>query len=464
MALVSKPYSFTSGTTINDNEVDDNFDTLYTLVNGNLNEANLSGSIQIPNSALVIVEPEYVDAHADDAAEYLTATTPGTTGGILGGSARPNKLSDELERLRYRLLANNNLVSTYFTDTSGNAQSAGWVEPRILGPQLFTNNGFETKTSAVAGDAPDGWTLEGTPTSLVITDPALAVPEAGKEKRALRVTYRATANEGFKQTLTGLKASTKYLIGCTYAKVSGAPVIKIETTGGLATGDYKNSTSFTSTSGTAVAHFQVIVQTATTGADMVVKFLDTTSAGTAVTDFYQVWAYEMKDSTNIGLPHVPMQTATSSTESDILGGASADWTTVSALTLSQYIPFSGYRLVYECNLTYAAKTEGTMPETCDSGARIQMDVAGGGYNTVQGPFTRRLIMDASGNSIRHSAHHDYMRHVVENPTAGSTYTFHAELGVYDGGGNAADLVVSPDFSSSGMGQSVSFARLYLERL
>lgn len=463
MALVSKPYSFTAGTTINDNEVDDNFDTLYTLVNGNLNEANLSGSIQIPNSALAIIDPEYVDAHADTAAEFLTATTPGTTGGLLGGSSLPNKLADELERIRYRFLANNNLVNTYFTDSSGVAQTAGWVEPQFTGPQLFTNNGFEVKTSATAGDAPDGWTLEGTPTSLVITDPGLATPLAGKEKKALRVTYRATANEGFKQTLTGLKASTKYLIGCTYARVSGSPEIMIVTTGGFGPGDYQNSNVSITPSGTAIGHFQAIVATATTGADVVVKFINAPAAADVV-DFYQVWAYEMKDSTNIGLPHIPMQTATSSTESDILSGASATWTTVSALTLSQYIPYSGYRLVYECNLTYAAKTEGTMPETCDSGARIQMDVAGGGYNTVQGPFTRRLVMDASGNSIRHSAHHDYMKHVVENPVAGSTYTFHAELGVYDDGGNAADLVVNPDFSSSGMGQSVSFARLYLERL
>lgn len=461
MPQLVKPYTYTSGSVISSTQVNANEDAIINTLNA-LDEDNLDPSTQIPNSMLVEIQPDIVDAHADDAAEYLTVTTPGTTAGLLAGTtAVPALLTGEIERLRYRLLANNHLVSTSFMDSSAVQQEAGWVEPPIVGPQLFANNGFETKTSAVAGDAPDGWTLEGTPTSLVITAPGLAVPLAGVNKKALRVTFRTTPNEGFKQTLSGLKASTKYLIGMTFAKVSGSPVLKITTTGGLASGAYQNLAATTATVAT-ISHFQAIVQTTTAGAPIVVKFTNTASAADVV-DFYQVWAYEIKDSTNHGLPHIPMQTATSSTESDVLSGGTADWTTISALTLSQYIPAPGYRLIYECNLTYAAKVEATMPETCDSGARIQMD-SGSGYSTVQGPFTRRFVFDTSGNSIRHSSHHDYMKHVVENPTPGLTYTFHADLGVYDGGANAADLVVNPDFSSAGMGQSVSFARLYLERL
>ena len=457
MPQLVKPYTYSNGTVISSTQVNANEDAIINTLNA-LDEDNLDPATQIPNSMLEEIQPGIVDAHATDAAEYLTAITPGTT----ASPSLPDKLTDELERLRYRLLANNNLVSTVYMDSSATQQDAGWVEPPIVGPQLFTNNGFETKTSAVAGDAPNGWTLEGTPTSLVITAPGLAVPSAGVNKKALRVTFRTTANEGFKQTLSGLKASTKYLIGVSFAKVSGSPSIRIATTGGLGSGAYQNlATNFSPI--LTISHIQAVVQTTTAGDPLVVKFINTAAAADVV-DFYQVWAYEIKDSTNIGLPHIPMQTASSSTEADILDGGTGTWTTITALTLGQYIPASGYRLVYECNLTYAAKVEGTMPETCDSGARIRMDVSGGGYNTVQGPFTRRWISDTVGNSVRHSAHHDYMKHVVENPTPGSTYTFHAELGVFDGGANAADLVVNPDFSASGMGQSVSFARLYLERL
>lgn len=40
---VSKPYTFTTGSTISASEVNSNFDTLYTLVNGNLDDNNISG-------------------------------------------------------------------------------------------------------------------------------------------------------------------------------------------------------------------------------------------------------------------------------------------------------------------------------------------------------------------------------------------------------------------------------------
>lgn len=463
MPQLVKPYTYSSGTTISSTQVNANEDAIINTINA-LDEDNFDASTQIPNSMLAEIQPDIVDAHADSATEYLTATTPGTTAALLAGTtAVPALLTDELERLRYRLLANNHLISTYFMDSGGLVKDAGWVESAPFGPQLFANNGFEVKTSATASVAPDNWTLVGTPTSLVVTAPGLASPTAGKYKKAIRITCSGAAGEGLQQTLTGVKASTKYLIGMTFAKVSGTPVLKIETTNGLASGAYQNLAVTPIATIATISHVQAIVQTTTTGTDLTVKFTNTAAAAD-VFDIYQVWAYEVKDSTNLGLPHIPMQTASSSTESDVLDAGSGTWTTISALTLSQYIPARGYRLIYECNLTYAAKVEATMPETCDSGARIQMDIAGGGYNTVQGPFTRRFVFDTSGNTIRHSAHHDYMKHVVENPTPGSIYTFHAELGVFDGGANAADLVVNPDFSASGMGQSVSFARLYLERL
>jgi hypothetical protein len=42
-ATVSKPYTFVDGTTISAGEVNSTFDTLYNLVNGNLNDDNISG-------------------------------------------------------------------------------------------------------------------------------------------------------------------------------------------------------------------------------------------------------------------------------------------------------------------------------------------------------------------------------------------------------------------------------------
>lgn len=52
MALVSKNYTFSPGATILAVEHNENFDTLYNLVNGNIDNANISGSAGIVDSKL----------------------------------------------------------------------------------------------------------------------------------------------------------------------------------------------------------------------------------------------------------------------------------------------------------------------------------------------------------------------------------------------------------------------------
>jgi len=52
MALVTKTYTFTAGTTIVASEHNTNFDTLYNLVNGNIDNANIKASAGIVDSKL----------------------------------------------------------------------------------------------------------------------------------------------------------------------------------------------------------------------------------------------------------------------------------------------------------------------------------------------------------------------------------------------------------------------------
>lgn len=52
MALISKPYTFTVGSVIVASEHNSNFDTVYNLVNGNIDNANISGSAAIVDSKL----------------------------------------------------------------------------------------------------------------------------------------------------------------------------------------------------------------------------------------------------------------------------------------------------------------------------------------------------------------------------------------------------------------------------
>lgn len=458
MPQLVKPYTYSSGTTISSTQVNANEDAIINTINA-LDEENFDASTQIPNSMLVEIQPDIVDAHADNATEYLTSTTPGYTGGIRsGGTALPALMTDEIERLRYRHLANNHLISTSFMDSSATQRDIAWVEPQISGPQLFSNNGFEVKTSATANVTPDGWTAIGPATSYVITAPGLAVPSAGLNKKALRVTFGASANRGFSQVLTGLKASTKYLIGMTYAKVSGTPTLKITTTNGLASGDYQNLAATVVPSGTTIANFQGVVQTTTAGADITVSFTNTSAAGDVV-DFYQVWAYEMADSTNLGLPHIPMQTATYSTADDIVTNAAGGaWAARTGLSLTQYIPALGYRLIYEVFISYKTETVGGALGEFEYAFRIQAN-----GSTVEGPYSYRQAMSSSNEFGGGTVH---MKYVLENPTPGTSYAMTTDVWTKGNGANDADTIIfNPTLGTAGDTlATVSKARLIVERL
>ena len=52
MAIVNKTFTFSSGATIVASEHNENFDTLYSLVNGNIQNVNIAGNAAIENSKL----------------------------------------------------------------------------------------------------------------------------------------------------------------------------------------------------------------------------------------------------------------------------------------------------------------------------------------------------------------------------------------------------------------------------
>ena len=78
--------------------------------------------------------------HAEDDATFLTATSPGDS----FSTSRPTNLEGELERLRYRIKANNGyLTEQKATNASNSLTTLGWTEPPIAGPNLLLNAGFE---------------------------------------------------------------------------------------------------------------------------------------------------------------------------------------------------------------------------------------------------------------------------------------------------------------------------------
>lgn len=77
MALINKPYTFTVGATIVAAEHNNNFDTIYQDYNGNITNANLSGSAAISDSKLAqITTPSKISG----AAFTALASIPGGAG------------------------------------------------------------------------------------------------------------------------------------------------------------------------------------------------------------------------------------------------------------------------------------------------------------------------------------------------------------------------------------------------
>ncbi len=142
-----------------------------------------------------------------------------------------------------------------------NAGTKRWVLVNVVNQQfnnLLKNGSFEDSALPVA-NTPSGWTLEGTPTVAVETS-NIAV---GYGTRSAKITGTGAANEGLNQTITGLKASTKYSIRW-YSMVTAGDTARLLTTGATTNAD----TDVTATSMTqSVATFV----TDASGTDVVLK-------------------------------------------------------------------------------------------------------------------------------------------------------------------------------------------------
>lgn len=446
MGLISKPYTFTDGDTIEAAEHNSNFDTVYAAVNGGLDQDNLSGSTQIPNAYLVEIAPTKVGDHAASDAAFKTATTPGTTASL----QKPTTLSGELERLRYRIWANSSLLNAYYMDSSGTPAASSWVEPRVFwGRQFLPNNGFEVKTSGTATDAPDGWSLYGTPTDLTVTSHASSGDAFGTEKRFLHIT--GDSGEGIQYVVSGVKPSTKYLIGMAYVRTAGT--VSMSTTGALGSGDYQNL-SLSSATGTTASYLNGIVSSDSSGSDITVRF----HCGDSSTEYalYQVWMFELSDTNTFDIPHIPVRTVEVSTQATTPATFTSgqwNWETQTGLSISQYIPHLGYRATYEVTLSYRAL--GSANDVHKHAFRIQVD-----GSTVAGPYIE--YTDADGAANFEVGDIITLRYVVDNLAPGATYAFTFDVGAWnDAGGDNSQVVVNPLVDGL---QSVSTARLIVERI
>ena len=445
--------SFAGGTIINDDEVDADFDTVYGLVNGNIDKDNIDPNAQIPNSSLVVIEPSYVNDHSDDAATYLTTTASGDSGtpGTLATT-----LEGEIERIRMRLKDNNSQTTGLkYIDTADAIQTAGWVEPPRVGRNMLPNPGFELQSGA-ANSAPDGWTLVGVPTAVAIE--AAALPSAGVDKRSLRI-LGSGASTGISKIVGGLKPGVKYMVGMAYTLTTGK--VNLTTTNALGSGEYKEFSYQDTSPGNPLEIVQGIVKADATATPITVSIVS--SANLDDFNLYYVWFYELSGSAPHEIPHIPMQTATDSVEKIYpavpSGGGVTDWETITPLSLSQYVPYEGYRFIYEVTLCLGVEEIIDAPtnnfENYQHGLRLQIDgVTEGGERWMYGEWNNENADNAAGKIIT-------LRAVVENPTPGATVAFTTDVGVYNDSGLFGFAIMNPLRQGE---QAESFARLYTERL
>ena len=437
---------FSDSTVAEASEVNTDFNTLYTEVNGALDEDNISGSAQIPNSSLAEIDCAKVSDNSEDSAAFLNTTAPGDT----VSQNRPTDLEEELEILRYRIGANRHLVTNLnYIANDSSVTSAGWLEPSIVGPNLAPNAGLEAH-SGTGTDAPVGWAITGTPTGMAID--AAGTASMGLDKRSFRV-LAGTAGGGINYTVGGLKAGVKYLCGVAYDGTVGE--FNLDTTGALATGAYKN-VAYSDATTPAVTIQQFILKAAIPATDVVVNFTGT--ADDADFNLHYVWFYELTDNTPIQTPHIPMQTASTSTEATFpttwVGADDWQTDTLTDLSLSQYAPMQGYRFVYEVSIPFVTTTQ---KSDYRAYAAIQLQIDAGSVDTVEGPVISYGNQSASADEAGDTFNLKYM---VENPTPGSTYNFTLLLGVYDTS-TGAQIDIAPLRQTE---QMTASARLYTERI
>lgn len=456
--------SFVDDTDILASEVNTDLDTLYTLVNGGLDSDNISASASIPNSALVDIDGTKVSDHADSNAVYAQTTSPGDS----AVPDLPENLEETEERLRYRI----NRLTRYanndrYMSTADAIAAASWTEPPIQGTNLLVNSGFEGPDPN--DNAPYGWTEEGTLT----TSSNVAAPDInGSDKRAFSM--QGGANTGISQTLYGLKDSTKYLFGVTYVRAAGTFKAVVESSsGGLGSGNAYQDPTYTENTSSGTETVNLIFKTGAAAED--VKFSILSGASSGDIDVIEAWVYELNDNKPAETPTGLMQTASASTEVTNIPATVASatdwdtqWTDVSTLALSQFVPSHGYRLVYEASIAWASVLNS---QQYFFGFRLELDT--GSTSVVDGPYIE--MDDDVSLGETNGAGVVRLTYVIDNPTPGTTYTLTPQVTAADSAGGAGSAprlhplvaVTAQGGASAGSNsaiQTTSRAWLRLERI
>lgn len=367
--------SFVDGTTASAGEVNTDFDTIYNEFNGSIDNDNIDASAAIELSKL--------DGYSDSASERRTETSPGVT----GTESDAANLQEELARIRYKLHELGLGIST-IRNTTASGDDTYWIDTPQMGPNLIRNGNFAV---GLESNVPPGWTNVNTATLALTTT---GVTEGHSTARALRITAAGGTDEGVSQTLVGLKASTKYVVGCR-AKATAGDTFKLTTTG--ASGATFGNLTLTTTSTSYVTLAGVIV-TDGTPTDIVVSLL--AAADTDVVDVTHVWVREC------ATDRLPMSNTSWAYNEATGTGAIGTTFTDTGLTVSVVAPGPGY------NLEVKVHVHGSN----DSAEALAVQLRENGTAVAVG----YVLVGGTGLADVGTAMYEYIK---RDPTPGTTYTY-----------------------------------------
>ncbi|MGH9427391.1 MAG: hypothetical protein ACRD2L_13950, partial [Terriglobia bacterium] len=380
------------------------FNTIYNEFDGLISNANISPAAaivwsklltagQIANvdvAATALIDPEKIDDQANVEFEFQGATDPGET----GASILPTSLQGELRALRFVLRAG--LLGAN-TKRISEGTAVGWYDAYVRGGNLIFNGSFGVWNSSTP-TVGDGWVASGGASTTV----SLTALGAGDETEGLGSCLRivdGTGGRGIEQSLSGLKASTKYLISVRVRP--SVNQVRLTTTGAAA-GSFTNlAVNSASGSGTWET-LSGLIQTDATGSAIVVRLRGVAAASDWKCTHFRV---QPAEDDPIGTPTSVIDYDTSA------DNGNAGPLTVSSLDAIVKVPSSGYIIIVLSRVT------GRQPGGAGSDGSATVILRENGATVATS------INGISQGGATSNAQEYVCFHVNLNPTPGTTFTY-----------------------------------------
>ena len=414
--------SFVANTPALASEVEADFATIYGDYNGSIDNDNVSATADIALTKLG-------DASLSST-EHADTQSPGDS----SSHTLPTDAEDEVQQIRYALERLALGVDAQRVDGSGTGTTF-WGDRPLRGPNLIKNPNFSSR--ATSSSVPTGWADlgTGTPTFSYVAHTGADLTEGSGV--AVQIVAGSAAVAGITQTLTGLKASTRYLV------VARAEITTndahLVTTGADSSSSFRNIDA--STDSTSYATLSGVIQTDSTPTAIVVQLkTDGASGDTVRFSFCGVWECS-ENNHPIGQASTLQETSTSS--------VTFDNTTYTEVFTGVAVTCPGPG--YEIHVDASIAVENTSTTTDHT---VALRVTNGGSSLKE--LERYLVNSTSGGTT-----YDTLLHYkLLSPAAGTTYDFNV-----DGRSTSATFVVTPGTSNvTGTGTRTNYLEVRLVRV